>query len=69
MRFNIKARLAQLGKKSKDMVEELEKYGIEVFTSDFSAAINGKLHTPKAERAVEVADKILTGWETAAKGK
>jgi len=63
LRYNIKARLAQLGKKSKDVIQELEQRGIDIYPSDFSAAIGGKLKTPKADKVCEITDLILTEWE------
>lgn len=42
---------------------ELEKRGIKIYAPDFSAAINGRLKTPKADLVCEVADQILREWE------
>jgi hypothetical protein len=63
LRYSIKARLAQLNKKSKDLIMELEKRGIKIYAPDFSAAINGRLKTPKADLVCDIADQILREWE------
>ena len=63
MRYNIKARLAFLNKRSIDLIKELRKRGIDIYPSDFSAAINSKLNTPKADQVCDTADQILSEWE------
>lgn len=63
MRYQIKARLAAINKRSADLIEELGKRGIDIYPSDFSAAINGRLKTPKADLVCETSDAILKEWE------
>lgn len=63
-RYNIKARLAALGKKSVDMIAALEDRGIKTDTSEFSKAINRAICYDKCDRICETADKILTEWES-----
>ena len=62
-RFNIKARLANLSKRNKDMVNELEKWGVKTKEAEFSAAINRHADYKKCDLICETADKILTKWE------
>ena len=62
-RYNIKARLANLAKRSKDMVDELEKWGVKTSNAEFSAAINRLADYKKCDLICETADKILTKWE------
>ena len=63
MLLNIKARLAMLGKKSADVITELYKHGITVHPSDFSAYINNRVRTPKANKVIALTDKIIKEWE------
>lgn len=62
-RYNIKVRLAVLGKKSVDMIAALREHGIETDCSEFSKAINRAAGYSKCDRICETADKILTEWE------
>lgn len=60
----IKVRLAKLGKKQVDLVEELRENGFpHMQASTLSLCINGRLTTPQAQEALEACDKILTRWE------
>ena len=63
MRYNIKARLAMLGKRSTDVIAELRNYGIVATPSQFSNAINGRSYGPKDEQIAKVADEIVSKWE------
>lgn len=61
-RFNIKARLAQLGKTSRDVIFEINDRGVGCSPSSFSVAINiGK--APKDKQICELADSIISEWE------
>ena len=55
----IKSRAAALGIKLKDLCAEVNKRGERIASSNFSAAINGKLDRPQANRVRELAKKIL----------
>lgn len=61
--YNIKARLAALGKTAVDVIHELKKYGVKTDSSEFSKAINRNGDFPKYELICETADKIISGWE------
>ena len=61
-RFNIKGRLATLGKKNADIISELCDRGISCSASEFSVAIHGD-STPKSDRICSLADEIISGWE------
>lgn len=63
-RFNIKARLANLAKTSKDVIAELEKWGVKTNAAEFSAAINKTFTYKKCDLICETADKIITKWES-----
>ena len=64
MRYRIKARLADLGMKSKDLIEILNKdYGLKIDASKFSLAINSGSGTRKQELICETADRVLTEIE------
>lgn len=62
-RYNIKARLANLSKRSKDVIAELEKWGVKTNSAEFSAAINRTFNYKKCDLICETADKIITKWE------
>lgn len=63
-RFNIKARLANLSKRSKDVIAELEKWGVKTNAAEFSAAINRTFDYKKCDLICETADKIISQWES-----
>lgn len=63
MRNRIKARLAELGLRSQDLIKELREIGINCTPPQFSRAINGVLYDPKSELICEKADEILTQIE------
>ena len=62
-RFNIKARLANLSKKSNDVIAELKNWGVYTTAPEFSAAINRTFTYKKCDLICETADKIITKWE------
>lgn len=57
--YSIKSKAAALGIKLKDLCAEVNKRGERVALSNFSAAINGKLDRPQADRVRELALIIL----------
>ncbi len=57
--YLIKARAAALGIKLKDLCAEVNRKGERIAPSNFSAAINGKLDRPQADRVRELAKQIL----------
>ena len=61
-RFNIKARLATLGKTSRDVIRELNERGISCSPSFFSTSINIGTF-PKNIQVCEMANKIISEWE------
>lgn len=63
MRYRIKARLADLGKKSVDVISELKLRGIKCSRSQFSEAINGKNTSDFADLICETANNIICEWE------
>ena len=63
MRYRIKARLADLGLKSVNAIEELKKYGLKTDQSGFSKAISGRSYGEMADKIAETADRIITIWE------
>ena len=64
MRISFKERLARLRKTQVDLIEIMERdYGFNILPGDFSNSINGRLKTPKADKACELADRILTEIE------
>ena len=64
--YNIKARLAAIGKTNKDVIRELKNWGIATNDSEFSKAIRGRDQFPKFEKICDTADKIIKEWEAAA---
>lgn len=71
-RYNIKARIAYLGKKNVDVIKALNERGVKTNPSEFSQAVNGRTSFPKDDMICNTADRILKEWETemkAAKGK
>lgn len=63
MRYRIKARLAELGKKNIDVIRELKLRGITCSPSHFSDAINGRNTSETADRICEMANDIICEWE------
>lgn len=64
MLFEIKARLAKLGKKQIDLIPELHKRGITVSNpSELSNAINNLNRGPKGQAIASAANEILNDWE------
>ena len=61
-RYNIKARLAILGRTSKEVSDRINDMGIKCSPPIFSAAING-VQMPKCDKICEMADKIISEWE------
>ena len=59
MRYRIKSRLADLGMKSVDLLDELRGVGVFASSAEFSRAINNREHTPKADLICQKADEIL----------
>ncbi len=63
MRNRIKPRLAELGLRSQDLINELREIGVTCSQSQFSLAIHGNKFDPKSELICEKADEILTRIE------
>lgn len=63
MRYNIKARLAILGKTQVWLIGELAKRGEKVNAPELSSYRSGSISTPKAERVLALCDKILKEYE------
>ena len=61
--MNIRERLKALGKTQNWLILEMKKHDVSVITSEFSNILNGVLTTPKAERVLNLCDKILTEYE------
>lgn len=59
----IKSRTAALGLKSRDLIEELRKRGIDTTPQQFSSAITGYSITPKCLMITSAANEILTELE------
>lgn len=60
--MNVRERLKALGKTQNWLIVEMKKHGVSVLTSEFSNILNGVLTTPKAERVLNLCDKILTEY-------
>ncbi len=67
MRYSIKARLAELGKKNVDVIEEINRRGVNCCAPQFSDAINGRKKTETADLMCEMANDIISEWEKAKK--
>lgn len=67
--YSIKSKAAALGIKLKDLCAEVNRKGERIALSNFSAAINGKLDRPQADRVREIAQQILDEKETKSKRK
>ena len=63
MPYRIKVRLAELGLKSVDIIEELRKIGIECTPAQFSNAIKHRDYSPKTETILKYADQIISEKE------
>ena len=63
MRYRIKARLAELGKKNVDVIREIKSRGFSCSPSVFSDAINGRNTSEIADRICEMANDIICEWE------
>ena len=63
MRYRIKARLAELGKKNIGVIAELKLRGVKCSRSQFSEAINEKNHSALSELICETANNIICEWE------
>jgi hypothetical protein len=59
----IKSRLVFLNKTGADVIRALNERNIITNPSDFSKAIGGTLHTPKARLICSETEKILNEWE------
>lgn len=68
MRYRIKARLAELGRTSVEVIEEIRRRGVDTSPTRFSAAIRGADRGPKAEKLCEMADQIISEWEVSRSG-
>lgn len=65
--MNIKVRLIQLGKKQVDLLAELQKRGFpKLSPSLLSNYINGRDRTPQRNSVLDMADRILSEWESEA---
>lgn len=65
MRNEVKIRLLKLGKKQIDLMDELNKRGLNVAQSQLSDSINGRLNTPKGSKIRTECLYILDEWEKA----
>lgn len=65
MRYLIKSRVGALpGMTLKKLLEEANKRtGYQMYQGEFSDAINGKDHSPRAEKVLAAADEILLEME------
>lgn len=63
MRYNIKARLAILGKTQVWLIGELAKRGEKVNAPELSNYRSGAITTPKGERVLAMCDQILKELE------
>lgn len=61
--MNVRERLKALGKTQNWLILEMKKHNVSVITSEFSNILNGVLTTPKAERVLNLCDRILTEYE------
>lgn len=61
--MNIKERLAALGKTQVWLILELQKYNINVYTSELSSILQGTLKSPKALRVLKLCEVILSEAE------
>lgn len=68
-RYRIKARIAELGMTSRQLINLLGDEGIHCSDSRFSDVISGRVRTPQAEVICERADKILAEIETKRNGR
>lgn len=66
----IKIRLAKIGKRQVDLVDEINrrKYThkgnvLTVFQADMSNLVNDRYIKPKSEAIYKAADEVLTDWE------
>ena len=67
--MKIKARLAELGKRNIDCIEELHKRGIHATNAEFSWAINKKRLTAKSDEIIAETEKIIKEWEDERHGR
>ena len=67
MLFNIKARLAVLGKKQVSLLPELEKRGINTNPSQLSNSLNGFYKGGKYSDIVSACNEIVSAWEQQSK--
>lgn len=59
-----KVRLAQLGKKQVDLLEELRARGFKTLAdSTLCKIINGRMESPQADAVKGAIDMILSDWE------
>ena len=61
--FNIKARLAALGRTGTDCIMEIQNRGESCSPSQFSDSIHGRYRLPKGQRICTMANKIVGEWE------
>ena len=60
----IKIRLAQLGKKQVDLLEELQKRGFKTLAdSTLCKIVNGRMESPQSDAVKKVITTILDEWE------
>ena len=60
---NIRERLRKLGKPQTWLILRLKEQGMTVQTSEFSYILSGVMTTPKANRVLQLCDKILSEYE------
>lgn len=62
--MEIKLRLLKLGKKQVDLLEEVRKRGYRnLYPTQLSQYILGKIQTAQAEAVLEICRQILVEWE------
>lgn len=62
--FNIKVKLAELGKKQVDLLPVLnEKYHLKVSKPTLSEALSGTGQQPKHEKIVSAVNEIVLFWQ------
>jgi hypothetical protein len=66
MRNEVKIRLLKLGKKQIDLMDELNKRGLNVAQSQLSDSLSGRLQSPKGTKIRTECLYILDEWEKGA---
>ena len=61
--FNLKGRLGTLGRKSNELIPELEKMGYKVNPTELSQAVTGSCQQPKITAVASACNEIVLRWE------